>query len=155
MEAVMLSSLSVYISMSDESVSFHVGPWSLYCWLSGPGEPAENGEMNQMTIPSRHRIQISSPGGLLPSTLPLGHGGSPTQILNVLEWAGTKLFVWNLNTRTGQALPSHMLQVGSFNRRTRVQDRLLTLTAAPGSKTGFFRNTHVPMYISALCEHTM
>ena len=30
-----------------------------------------------MTLSSRHRIRISSPGGLRPSTLPLGHGGSP------------------------------------------------------------------------------
>ena len=29
-----------------------------------------------MTLPSRHRIRNSSPGGLRPSTLPLSHGGS-------------------------------------------------------------------------------
>ena len=33
--------------------------------------------MIEMTLSSRHRIQNSSPGGLRPSTLPLGHGGSP------------------------------------------------------------------------------
>ena len=33
--------------------------------------------MNEMTLSSRHRIRNSSPGGLRPSTLPLGHGGSP------------------------------------------------------------------------------
>ena len=38
----------------------------------GPGEPSGNGEM---TLPSRHRS--SNPGGLRPSTLPLGHRGSP------------------------------------------------------------------------------
>ena len=42
----------------------------------GPGEPPENGEMNEMTLPSRHKIQNSNPGGLRPSTLPLGHGDS-------------------------------------------------------------------------------
>ena len=31
--------------------------------------------MNEMTLSSRHRIRSSSPGGLRPSTLPLGHGG--------------------------------------------------------------------------------
>ena len=41
---------------------------------TGPGEPPEDCEM---TLPSRHRIQYSSPGGLSLSTLPLGHGGSP------------------------------------------------------------------------------
>ena len=40
-------------------------------------EPHEDGEMNEMTLPSRHRIRNSSPGCLRPSTLPLGHGGSP------------------------------------------------------------------------------
>ena len=30
-----------------------------------------------MTLSSRHRIRNSSPGGLRPSTLPLGHRGSP------------------------------------------------------------------------------
>ena len=33
--------------------------------------------MNELTLPSRHRIRHSSPGGLRPSTLPLGYGGSP------------------------------------------------------------------------------
>ena len=45
--------------------------------LTGPGEPPEDGEMIEMTLSSRHRIRNSSPGGLRPSTLPLGHGGSP------------------------------------------------------------------------------
>ena len=44
---------------------------------TGPGEPPEDGEMNEMTLPSRHRIQNSSPGGLRTSTLPPGHAGSP------------------------------------------------------------------------------
>ena len=30
-----------------------------------------------MTLLSRHRIRNSNPGGLRPSTLPIGHGGSP------------------------------------------------------------------------------
>ena len=38
---------------------------------------SEDGEMNEMTLPSRHRIQNSNPGGLRPRTLPFGHGGSP------------------------------------------------------------------------------
>ena len=33
--------------------------------------------MIEMTLSSRHRIRNSSPGGLRPSTLLLGHGGSP------------------------------------------------------------------------------
>ena len=38
------------------------------------GEPLEDGQMNEMTLPSRHGIQNTSPDGLKPSTLPLGHG---------------------------------------------------------------------------------
>ena len=37
----------------------------------------EPGDINKMTLPSRHWIRNSRPGGLVPSTLPLGHGGSP------------------------------------------------------------------------------
>ena len=44
---------------------------------TGPGEPPEDTEMNQMTLPSRHRIQKSSPCCQRPSTLPLGHRGFP------------------------------------------------------------------------------
>ena len=42
--------------------------------LNWPGESIEDGEMCEMTLPSRHRIRNSQPGGLRPSTLPLGHG---------------------------------------------------------------------------------
>ena len=41
------------------------------------GEPVEDGEMKEMKLASRHRIRNSRPGVLRPSTLPLGHGGSP------------------------------------------------------------------------------
>ena len=55
--------------------------WALgHLWahrLRGPGEPPEEGEMNEMTLSSRHRNRNLSPGGLRPSTLRLGHGGSP------------------------------------------------------------------------------
>ena len=37
--------------------------------------------MIEMTLSSRHRTRNSNPGGLRPSTLPLGHGGSPFQVL--------------------------------------------------------------------------
>ena len=38
-----------------------------------------------MTLSSRHRIRNSSPGGLRPSTLPLGHGGSPQYWLSHVD----------------------------------------------------------------------
>ena len=36
-----------------------------------------------MTLSSRHRIRNSSPDGLRPNTLPLGHGGSPQWLSHV------------------------------------------------------------------------
>ena len=36
-----------------------------------PGKHPEDGEMNEVTLSSRHRIRNSSPGGLRPSTLSL------------------------------------------------------------------------------------
>ena len=59
--------------------------------LTGPGEPPEDGEMIEMTLPSRHRIRNSSPGGLRPSTLPLGHGGSPHYWLSHVD--GEEIFL--------------------------------------------------------------
>ena len=38
-----------------------------------------------MILSSRHRIRSSSPGGLRPSTLPLGHGGSPQYWLSHVD----------------------------------------------------------------------
>ena len=40
---------------------------------TGTGEPPED---DKMTLPSGHRSRNSWPGGLRPSTPPLGHGGS-------------------------------------------------------------------------------
>ena len=45
-----------------------------------------------MTLSSRHRIRNSSPGGLRPSTLPLGHGGSPQYWLSHVD-GGETFFV--------------------------------------------------------------
>ena len=48
-------------------------------WI-GPGDPPEDGEINEMTLPSRHRILNSSPDGLRPDMLTLGHGRLPTML---------------------------------------------------------------------------
>ena len=56
--------------------------------------PAD-GEMNQVTLPTRQIIRNSSPNGLQPKTLPLGHGVSyKTECL----WDGKD---WNLIPRAG------------------------------------------------------
>ena len=46
-----------------------------------------------MTLSSRHRIRNSSPGGLRPSTLPLGHGGSPQYWLSHVDGKKHVLFL--------------------------------------------------------------
>ena len=52
-----------------------------------------------MTLSSRHRIRNSSPGGLRPSTLPLGHGGSPQYWLSHVDGEKTFLFLSNRRVR--------------------------------------------------------
>ena len=59
--------------------------------ITGQEKPPENCEMNEMTMPFRHRIRNSNPDGLRLSPLPIGYGGSP--ILSFYEWAGKKHFV--------------------------------------------------------------
>ena len=54
---------------------------------TGQEESSEDGEMNAITLPSRHRIGNSSPDALRPSMLPLGHGGSPRYFLYFFVFA--------------------------------------------------------------------
>ena len=53
-----------------------------------------------MTLSSRHRIRNSSPGGLRPSTLPLGHRGSPQYWLSHVDGEET-FFVYFKPPRPG------------------------------------------------------
>ena len=54
-----------------------------------------------MTLPSRHRIRNTIPGGLRPST-PYPRSQRLTTIFNVYEYAGKKLlFLWNPNFSAG------------------------------------------------------
>ena len=48
-----------------------LGHFYTHIWLNWAREPPKDGEMNKMTLPYRHRMRNSSPGGLKPSTLPL------------------------------------------------------------------------------------
>ena len=54
--------------------------------------------MIEMTLSSRHRIRNSSPGGLRPSTLPLGHGGSPQYWLSHVDGEDTFCFFQTAET---------------------------------------------------------
>ena len=58
-------------------------------------------EMNEMTLSSTHRIRYSNPGGLRPSSLFLGHGGSPQYWIFTSEQGRNILFLWNLKVRVG------------------------------------------------------
>ena len=53
--------------------------------------------MSEMTLPSRHRVQDSNPSDPRPSTLPLGHAGSPQYC--VLRVDGKETFLSNRRDR--------------------------------------------------------
>ena len=60
---------------------------------TGPGPRPDDGEMNEITMPSRHSIQNSYPGGMRSSTLPIGHGGSPQYRIFTSERGRNNLFL--------------------------------------------------------------
>ena len=57
--------------------------------------------MNGMTLPSRHRKRNWSPGGLRPSTLPLGYGGSPQYSIFTSVWGRNILVFFKLKGESG------------------------------------------------------
>ena len=50
--------------------------------------------MNEMTLSFRHRIRNSGPGGLRPSTLSLGHGGTINQKKNTKGLKKTEFILY-------------------------------------------------------------
>ena len=88
--------------------------------------PSTNVEINKITLPSRHRIRNSSPGGLRPSTLPLSHGGSSAPH-NTYEWSlrvsGKKRFV---SLKTECQSRGRTRDLPSFQA-----DRFITTASAP------------------------
>ena len=84
---------------------------------TGPGEPHEDGEMNEITLSSRHRIQNSSPGGLRPSTIPLGHGGSPQYGLSHVD--GEETFCFFQTAETGNRTPNSGVKGSGSNHNPR------------------------------------
>ena len=63
-------------------------------------EPPEEGEMNEITLPSRHKIRNLSSGGLRQSRLLLGHGGSP-QYSVITSERRRRFFFLNLEGQSG------------------------------------------------------
>ena len=75
----------LHLEMKWNEMNRALGHLCAHIGWTGPGEPPEGGEMIEMTLSSRHRIRNSNPGGLRPSTLPLGHGGSPQYWLSHVD----------------------------------------------------------------------
>ena len=89
---------------------------------TGPEEIPEDGEM---TLTSRHRIRNSSPGGLRPSMLPLGHGSSPQCWILTNKRGKTYCCfeTWRpdgSSSPRSPAFPDRQLQACSFNHCTRI-----------------------------------
>ena len=81
---------------------------------TGPGEPPEDGEMIEMTLPSRHRIRNSSPGR--------------ARYLSVTEaphntdfhtWMGKKHFCFFQTAETGNRTPNPGVKGGGANHYPR------------------------------------
>ena len=70
-----------------------------------------------MTLSSRHRIRNSSPGGLRPSTLPLGHGGSPQYWLSHVD--GEETFCFFQTAETGNRTPKYGVKGSGANHYPR------------------------------------
>ena len=62
--------------------------------------------MIEMTLSSRHRIRNSNPGGLRPSTLPLGHRGPPQYNTDFHTWMGKKHLRFFQTAETGNRTPN-------------------------------------------------
>ena len=89
-----------------------------------PGETPVNGEMNEMTLLSRHGIRNSGPGGLRPSKLPLGHGDSSQYSICTSERRRNISFEGQSGVRTGDfrlskqaAMPLHQGPRPTVNTR--------------------------------------
>ena len=66
-----------------------------------------------MTLPSRHRIRNSNAGGLRPSKLPLGHGGSLRYRVLLVDgketFLGRNIFVSSKPPRPEERIPNFIL----------------------------------------------
>ena len=76
-----------------------------------------------MTLSSKHRIRNSSPGGLRPSTLPLGHGGSPQYWLPHVDGEET-FFCFFQTAETGNRTPNSGVKGSGANHYPRAPAQL-------------------------------
>ena len=94
--------------------------WGHFCAHTGyigPGEPGD-GEMSEMTLPSRHWIRNSNPGDLRPSTLLLGHRGSPQYWVFTSGW-GKNIFRFFQTAGTGKRNPNSSVEGSGGNHYPR------------------------------------
>ena len=71
-----------------------------------------------MTLPSRHKIRNSKPGGLRPSTLPLGHGGSAQYCVLRVDGEETILF-FSQTAETGKRAQNSSVKGSGANHYPR------------------------------------
>ena len=81
-----------------------------------------------MTLSSRHRIRISSPGGLRPSTLPLGHGSSPQYWLSHVDGEET-FFCFFQTAETGNRTPNSGVKGSGANHYPRAPALRTTMSS--------------------------
>ena len=102
-----------------------------------------------MTLPSRHRIRNSSQDGLRPSTLPLGHGGSPQNWLITSERRRNIYFLWNLKVRVGFEPAISDSPSSSFNHCTRrtiiipVHSCVISTRRSPAAISAISKHCHL------------
>ena len=77
--------------------------------------------MNEVTLSSRHRIRNSSPGGLRPSMLPLGHGRSPQYSVSHVD--GEETFCFYQTAKTGNQTPNSSVKGSCANHYPRAPAR--------------------------------
>ena len=85
--------------------------------------------MIEMTLSSRHRIRNSSPGGLRPSTLPLGHGGYP-QYSFTRGW-GRNIFCFLQTAETGNRTPNSGVKGSGANHYPRAPAKFVVTVQYP------------------------
>ena len=113
----LLSEHTFGLDYTKNAMNRALGHFCTHIGQTGTRETPEVGEMNEMTLSSRHRIRNSSPGGLRPTTLPLGHGGSPQY--EFYTWMGKKHFCFFQTAETGNRTPNSDMKGSSANHYPR------------------------------------
>ena len=107
-----------------------------------------------MTLSSRHRIRNSSPGGLRPSTLPLGHGGSPQYWLSHVDGEETFLFLSNRQDR--EPNPELWRERPQFDKDVK-PFRVRVLNPVSGAHCTLYTIKHIPIcswWVVLTCKHS-